>query len=360
MIENRYCVVMCGGVGSRFWPYSRQNKPKQFIDFLGTGRSLLQMTVDRLEGIVPASHIFMLTNEGYASLIKEQLPQLSDEQILLEPARRNTAPCIAWAAWHIKQLNPDAVIMVAPSDHLILKHSEFTSSVERAYSLVETRKDALVTFGIKPTRPETGYGYIQAGVSIDEHFSMVKTFTEKPNRELAEIFVESGEFFWNSGMFFWHVDAIVNAMREYAPAIAEVMDGGSDVMCTPGEMEYIARYYATCPNISIDFAVMEKAKTVMVEKVDLGWSDLGTWGSVYDISPKNRDSNVVQGSRVLASESHGNIVSVKGDKLVVLSGLNDFIIADTPDVLLVVPRATEQKIKNYVNEVKSRYGDRYL
>ncbi len=360
MNNNRYCVVMCGGVGSRFWPYSRQSKPKQFIDFLGTGRSLLQMTVDRLEGLVPVDHIFMLTNAQYAAIIKEQLPQISDNQILLEPARRNTAPCIAWAAWHIHRLDPNAVIMVAPSDHLILKQGEFAASVERAYDLVEGNHEALLTFGIKPTRPETGYGYIQAGQSLDEHFSLVKTFTEKPDRELAEVFVASGEFFWNSGMFFWHVDAIMSAMREHAPAVAEVMDGGADVMCTPAEAEYINRCYATCPNISIDFAVMEHAKTVIVEKVDLGWSDLGTWGSVYDISPKNRDANVVQGTKVLASDSHGNVVAVKDDKLVVLSGVNDFIVADTPDVLLIVPRADEQKIKNYVNEVKSHYGDRYL
>jgi len=250
--------------------------------------------------------------------------------------------------------------MVAPSDHLILKQGEFAASVERAYDLVEGNHEALLTFGIKPTRPETGYGYIQAGQSLDEHFSLVKTFTEKPDRELAEVFVASGEFFWNSGMFFWHVDAIMSAMREHAPAVAEVMDGGADVMCTPAEAEYINRCYATCPNISIDFAVMEHAKTVIVEKVDLGWSDLGTWGSVYDISPKNRDANVVQGTKVLASDSHGNVVAVKDDKLVVLSGVNDFIVADTPDVLLIVPRADEQKIKNYVNEVKSHYGDRYL
>jgi len=359
MEQNRFCVIMCGGVGSRFWPYSRKALPKQFIDFLGTGRSLLQLTVDRLEGIVPTENIIMLTNEQYSTIIQEQLPQIKPEQILLEPARRNTAPCNAWAAWHIKALNPDAKIMVAPSDHLILKHNDFKESVIKAFEFVE-KNDAIVTFGVKPSRPETGYGYIQVDEDVDEYFSKVKTFTEKPNKELANLFLESGEFYWNSGMFFWSVDTIINAMRSYAPEIAEIFDHASCQFCTPQEQEYINANYAVCPNISIDYAVMEKAPNVFVEKVDFGWSDLGTWGSIYDNSPKNRDSNVTPNTRVLAFDSNNNVIAAQGDKLVVVSGLNGYIVADTPDALLIVPRNDEQKIKNYVNEAKTHFGDKYL
>ena len=359
MERNRYCVIMCGGVGSRFWPYSRTAMPKQFIDFLGTGRSLLQLTVDRLEGIVPTENIIMLTNEQYQSIIQEQLPQIKTEQILLEPARRNTAPCNAWAAWHIKAINPNAKIMVAPSDHLILKHNDFKESVRKAFEFVE-KNDAIVTFGVKPSRPETGYGYIQEGEHVDEHISKVKTFTEKPDKELANVFLESGEFYWNSGMFFWGVDTIINAMRKHAPEIAEIFDKGASVYGTDAEKQFIDEHYSTCPNISVDYAVMEKSASVFVEKVDFGWSDLGTWGSIYDNSPKNRDGNVTPGTRVLAFDSNHNVIAARGDKLVVVSGLNGYIVADTPDALMIVPINDEQKIKNYVNEAKTHFGDKYL
>lgn len=359
MEQNRFCVIMCGGVGSRFWPYSRTALPKQFIDFLGTGRSLLQLTVDRLQNIVPAENIIMLTNEQYSSIIQEQLPQIKPEQILLEPARRNTAPCNAWAAWHIKAMNPNAKIMVAPSDHLILKQHDFEESVIRAFEFIE-QNDAIVTFGVKPSRPETGYGYIQEGEAVDEFFSKVKTFTEKPTKEFANLFLESGEFYWNSGMFFWGVDTIINAMRTHAPEIADVFDRGNEIYGTSEEQDFINKNYATCPNISIDYAVMEKSPSVFVEKVDFGWSDLGTWGSVYDNSPKNRDGNVTPNTRVLAFDSHNNVVAARGDKLVVVSGLNGYIVADTPDALLIVPVKDEQKIKNYVNEAKTHFGDKFL
>lgn len=360
MEKNRFCVIMCGGVGSRFWPYSRQAMPKQFIDFLGTGRSLLQLTVDRLEGIVPPENIIMLTNEQYSAIVQEQLPQIKPDQILLEPVRRNTAPCNAWAAWHIKSLNPDAKIMVAPSDHLILKHEDFKASVVRAFEFLEKNENSIVTFGVKPNRPETGYGYIQEGTHVDEFFSKVKTFTEKPDKELANVFLETGEFYWNSGMFFWGVDTIINAMREYAPEISDLFDHANMFYGTPQEQEFINEHYIECPNISIDYAVMEKAPCVFVEKVDFGWSDLGTWGSVYDNSPKNRDGNVTPGTRVLAFESNNNVIAARGDKLVVVSGLNGYIVADTPDALLIVPKNDEQKIKNYVNEAKTHFGDKYL
>ncbi len=359
MDNNRYCVIMCGGVGSRFWPFSKAARPKQFIDFFGTGRSLLQMAFDRLQDIVPVENIYLITNENYETLVREQLPEIGDTQILMEPARRNTAPCIAWAAHHIKAINPDAKMMVAPSDHLIINVEKFKQSVINAFEFIETR-DALVTLGIKPSRPETGYGYIQVGQAVEGNFSKVKTFTEKPDEDLARVFLKSGEFFWNSGMFFWSADNIIKALETCAPEVIAVFEQGKDYFGTPQEMEYINTNFQACPNISIDFAVMEKAPNVYVETVDFGWNDLGTWRSLYDNSPKNIDGNVTQNCRALMFNSHNNIIAIKGDKLVVASGLEGYIVADVDDALLIVPLDEEQKIKTYVNEVKSKFGDKYL
>ena len=350
---------MCGGVGSRFWPFSKAALPKQFIDFFGTGRSLLQTAMDRIQDIVPLNNILLLTNESYAPLIKQQLPEIQDSQILLEPARRNTAPCIAWAAHHIKALNPNAKMMVAPSDHLIINVEKFRQSVLDAFDFIEGR-DALVTMGIKPSRPETGYGYIQVGEPIQGNFSSVKTFTEKPDENLARIFLDSGEFFWNSGMFFWSADSILKALNTCAPEIDAVFERGKQYFGTAQEMEYINANFEACPSISIDFAVMEKARNVYVETVDFGWNDLGTWRSLYDNSPKNSDGNVTQKCKALMFNSHNNIVAIKGDKLVVASGLEGYIVADVDDALLIVPLEEEQRIKQYVNEVKSKFGDKYL
>ena len=359
MDNNRYCVIMCGGLGSRFWPFSKAAMPKQFIDFFGTGRSLLQMAFDRMQGIVPVENIILLTNESYEPLIKEQLPEVTQNQILLEPARRNTAPCIAWAAHHIKAINPDAKMMVAPSDHLIINVESFKESVIKAFDFIESR-DALVTMGIKPSRPETGYGYIQVGDQIEGDFSSVKTFTEKPNEDLARVFLESGEFFWNSGMFFWSADSILKALNNYAPEINAVFEQGKQYFGTDEENEFINANFAACPSISIDFAVMEKAPNVFVETVDFGWNDLGTWRSLYDHSPKNKDGNVTQNCKALMYNSHNNIVALKGDKLVVASGLEGYIVADVDDALLIVPLEEEQKIKQYVNDMKTKFGDKYL
>lgn len=359
MDNNRYCVIMCGGVGSRFWPFSKAARPKQFIDFFGTGRSLLQMAFDRLQGIVPTENIFLLTNESYGTLISEQLPELSDKQILMEPARRNTAPCIAWAAYHIQAINPGAKMMVAPSDHLIINVEKFRQSVIDAFEFIETR-DALVTMGIKPSRPETGYGYIQVGEPIEGNFSKVKTFTEKPDEDLARVFLKSGEFFWNSGMFFWSTDSIIKALDNCAPDVNTVFEQGKEYFGTPQELDYINANFEASPSISIDFAVMEKAPNVYVETVDFGWNDLGTWRSLYDHSPKNIEGNVTQNCKALMLNSHNNIVALKGDKVIVASGLEGYIVADVDDALLIVPLEEEQKIKTYVNEVKSKFGDKYL
>lgn len=360
MINNhRYCVIMCGGIGSRFWPYSRSNRPKQFIDFFGTGRSLLQMSYERILPIVPPQNIIVVTNELYAPLVKEQLPDIADNNILLEPARRNTAPCIAWAAHHILALDPQASMIVTPSDHLITREKEFEASIIKGFEFVESR-DALLTLGIKPTRPETGYGYIQIGKEVIPGILKVKTFTEKPNRELAQVFIDTGEFFWNSGIFLWKASTIIDALAEHASDINNIFEQGKPSYGTPYETSFIAANFPSCMGISIDFAVMEKASNVFVECVDFGWSDLGTWSALYDNSPRTREGNVTQNCNILAYNSRGNIFAVNGEKLVVVEGLRDYIIADAGDVLLICPKSEEQRIKLMVNDAKEKFGDQYL
>ena len=352
-------MIMCGGIGSRFWPYSRTNRPKQFIDFLGTGRSLLQMSYDRILSIVPKENIIIVTNKLYAPLVKEQLPELADNQILLEPARRNTAPCIAWAACHIAAIDPQASMIVTPSDHLITREREFEDSVLKGFEFVENN-DAILTLGIKPTRPETGYGYIQIGSKVTESVDKVKTFTEKPNVELAKVFVESGEFFWNSGIFLWKAVNIINALKVYAPEVYGIFERGLGLFGTEQEKTFIAENFESCVSISIDYAVMEKASNVFVETVSFGWSDLGTWSALRDNSPKNRDGNVAQNCELLSYNSKGNIFAIHGEKLVVVDGLEGYIVADAGDVLLVCPISEEQKIKQMVNDAKLKFGDKYL
>ena len=357
---HRYCVIMCGGVGSRFWPYSRENCPKQFIDFLGTGRSLLQMSYDRILPLVPKENIIVVTNEKYAPLIREQLPDILPTNILLEPARRNTAPCIAWAAYHIAALDPEASMIVTPSDHLITRETVFQDCVSRGFEFVENN-DALLTLGITPTRPETGYGYIQIGQEAEPGILKVKTFTEKPNLELAKVFLDSGEFFWNSGIFLWRASSIIEALHKYDPDLTTLFDKGKADFGTDKENEFISANFISCPPNSIDYAVMEKADNVYVECVSFGWNDLGTWSALYDNSPRNSENNVAQNCNVLAYESNGNIFAVQSpDKLVVVQGLKDYIIADAGDVLLICPKAEEQRIKQMVNDAKISYGDKYL
>lgn len=350
---------MCGGIGSRFWPYSRESRPKQFLDFLGTGRSLLQMSFDRISALVPPENVLVVTNAQYKPLISEQLPELPDDNILLEPARRNTAPCIAWAAYHIAARDPEASIIVCPSDHLITRDEVFRDAILKGFEFVETH-DALLTLGITPTRPETGYGYIQVGEKVDGDICRVKTFTEKPKLELAKVFLETGEFFWNSGIFLWSAKTIIRELIANAPDVANVFEKGRHLFGTPAERQFIEENFPGCVGISIDFAVMEKAKNVYVECVSFGWNDLGTWSALYDNSPKNRDANVTQNCRVLAYDSTDNIFAVKDDKLVVVAGLSGYIVADRGDVLLICPKAEEQKIKQMVNDVKMTFGDKYI
>lgn len=359
MMSHRYCVIMCGGVGSRFWPYSREDRPKQFIDFLGTGRSLLQMSYDRILPLVPKENIVVVTNEKYAPLIREQLPEVLPHNILLEPARRNTAPCIAWAAYHIHALDPEASMIVAPSDHLITGEATYCDCVKRGFEFVEAN-DALLTLGIKPVRPETGYGYIQVGPEILPGINKVKTFTEKPNLELAKVFLDSGEFFWNAGIFLWRASVIIDALHKYDADLTDLFDKGKADFGTPAEADFISQHFESCPANSIDYAVMEKADNVYVECALFGWNDLGTWSALYDNSPADENRNVSQGAGVIAYESEGNIFVTPAGKLVVADGLNDYIVADAGDVLLICPKAREQHIKQMVNDVRMRYDEKYL
>ena len=357
--KNNFCVIMGGGIGSRFWPFSRKTLPKQFLDFFGTGRSLLQHTFDRFRKVIPVENILVVTNEQYADLIKKQLPELDDSQILLEPTRRNTAPCIAWASYHIRALNPQANIVVAPSDHLILKEGEFLDAIEKGLAFV-AESDKLLTLGIKPNRPETGYGYIQIDEPAGENFYKVKTFTEKPELELAKVFVESGEFYWNSGLFMWNVNTIIKAGEELLPELASKLAPGKDVYGTPQEQTFINENFPACPNVSIDFGVMEKASNVYVSLGDFGWSDLGTWSSLYDLSEKDEQRNVTLKGHSLLYNCKENIVVLPDNKLAVIEGLEGYLVAEADNVLLICKKDEEHAIRKYINDAQIKMGEDYI
>ncbi len=348
---------MSGGIGSRFWPISRTSYPKQFLDFFGTGRSLLQQTFDRFNKIIPTENIIIVTNQKYEALILEQLPEINKTQILLEPTRRNTAPCIAWATYHILAKNPKANIVVAPSDHLILNEDDFLRIVQDGLNFV-SENDNLLTLGIKPNRPETGYGYIQVDNKIDNKLYKVKTFTEKPELDLAKVFVESGEFYWNSGLFLWNVQSITKAINEHLPDIAIKLK--SDKYNTADEQSFIDESFPLCSNISIDFGLMEKADNVYVMLGEFGWSDLGTWSSLYDLSEKDSDKNVVLEGKSILYNSQNNIISLPKDKLVVVDGLDGYLIAQNDDVLLICKKDDEHTIRKFVNDTQVKYGDKFI
>lgn len=358
---HRYCVIMCGGVGSRFWPFSRTDMPKQFLDFFGTGRSLLQLTYDRMLPIVDPDNIILVTNSAYRDIIRRQLPDVRESNILCEPARRNTSPCVCWGAHHIYALDPEASIVTLPSDHLILREEEFRTTILEGLSFIEGG-DRLLTVGLKPSFPHTGYGYIQLGNKVEDcsDIMKVKSFTEKPNTEMAKLFLSTGEFYWNSGMFLWRADSILKAFAKYAPETAAIFDAGEKFYGTPEETGFIDKVFPNAPAISIDYAIMEKASNVYVKTADLGWSDLGSWKALYDCSPKNREGNVTQNCNVLEHECENTIFAVEGDKIVVAAGLKDYIVADTGKALLIYPIAEEQRIRQVVNDVKSRFGEEYV
>lgn len=349
---------MAGGVGSRFWPFSKNSKPKQFLDFFGTGRSLLQMTFDRFNSIVPTSNILIVSNELYKNTILEQLPELKPEQVLLEPMRRNTAPCIAYAVHRISSMTNTANIIVTPADHLILREDKFIKTLKKGIEFIQ-ENDSLLTLGIKPTRPETGYGYIQVEGGDNSEIKSVKTFTEKPNAELAQVFFETQEFFWNSGIFLWNLQTIENAFNVYLPEIAIPFNAGKGVYGTPKEKEFIEKLYPSCANISIDYGVMEKADQVYMLAGDFGWSDLGTWGALYDLSPKDETRNVTLKCESLLYESKNNIVALPKGKLAVIQGLEDYIVAESDEVLLICKKDEEQRIRQFVNDATVKFDGKY-
>lgn len=352
---------MAGGIGSRFWPLSKTQCPKQFLDILGMGRTLLQQTFDRFIQLIPARQIFIVSNLEYKQLIIDQLADIPEENILLEPLRRNTAPCIDYANFRIYQKNPDANIVVAPSDHLIVKEEEFLRHVKEGLEFVRAN-DALLTMGIVPSRPETGYGYIQSVQKKIKGYEStglrkVKTFTEKPDLKLARVFLDSGDFYWNAGIFFWSLKTIMRAFESFLPEIHTLFREGSEAYGTKKEKAFIETTYSNCRNISIDYGVMEKADNVFVLVSDFGWSDLGTWGSLYDQLDKDENQNSVTGKHVFMYDSSGNIINVPDDKLVVLQGLKDYIVVQNEGIILVCRRKDEQKIKQFVNEIKSELGE---
>lgn len=366
MNNNYYGVIMAGGVGTRFWPMSRTARPKQFIDILNTGQTLIQQTFNRLTRIIPPENIFVVTSKMYKDVVAEQLPKMLEEHILCEPMRRNTAPCIAYAMHKIKVKNPNACMVVAPSDHIIMKEDVFEEVITNALHAAE-ENEWLLTLGIKPNHPNTGYGYIQFDEKVtwekSDKICKVKTFTEKPEQKLAETFLQSGDFLWNSGIFIWSMKAINNAFDEYQPEISQVLADGRDIYYTPGEQNFIDKAFPTCKSISIDYGVMEKAGAagnVYVHVADFGWSDLGTWGSLYDHLPKDDKENAIVGDNVLTFESHQTIVNIPGDKLVVVQGIDDAIIVEDNGVLLICKKQDEQKIRNIVDEVKKQKGEEYI
>lgn len=350
---------MGGGIGSRFWPVSRSSFPKQFLDFFGTGRSLLQQTYDRFSQLIPKKNIYVVTNSKYKELTMSQLPELKESQILLEPQRRNTAPCIAFAANRIRAVNPKANMVVAPSDHLIIRENDFLKCIQEGLDFVNKR-NVLLTLGIQPNRPETGYGYIQVGNQETGNISKVKTFTEKPNLELAKVFLESGEFLWNSGIFLWNVQSILSAFDELLPDIASRFNSGLKTFNKPEEAEFIGKIFPSCPNISIDYGILEKASNVYVQSADFGWSDLGTWGSLHELSPKDENNNAVLKCDSLIYESSNNIISLPPGKMAVIQKLDGYIVAESGNVLMICKKDEEATIRQFIIDAQLKSGEEYI
>ena len=353
---------MAGGIGSRFWPMSRNAHPKQFIDILGSGKTLIRETYERFKGICPPENIYVITSDTYIDLVKSQLPELSPDQIIAEPQRRNTAPCVAYSAFKIFAMNPDANIVVAPSDHIVSDEASFHDAILKGLAFTE-KHDSLLTMGIKPSRPDTGYGYIQfKDQHQDDHFpiSKVKTFTEKPNLEMARFFLKSGEFLWNSGIFLWKGKTIIKAIEEHLPDMYSIFKEGQAAYNTPAEAEFIQKAYTQTINISVDYGIMEKAKNVYTMSAEFGWSDLGTWKSLYEHLQHDKDENAVVGPHVMLDNTKNCIVNIPGNKLAVIMGLENYIVVESDNVLLICPKDDEQQVRNVVNDVKIRKGEKYV
>ncbi|MCI0751116.1 MAG: mannose-1-phosphate guanylyltransferase [Flammeovirgaceae bacterium] len=354
MNKNLYVVLMAGGVGVRFWPYSRNAQPKQFLDVLGVGKTLLQSTYERFLPLCPKENIFVVTHEEHVHLVKEQLSEINEAQILAEPMRKNTAPCIAYASYKIAELNKNAIIIVTPSDHLILKEQEFHHVIAKAADQAK-KQDKLITLGISPTRPETGYGYIQF-IEEKKFLKKVKTFTEKPELSLAKKFLESGDFVWNAGIFIWGVQAIIQALKEHQPELAEVFEEMQDKFGTSSEKTALQHAYGQCKNISIDYAIMEKASNVFVCQGDFSWSDLGSWGAIHDISEKDKSNNAVQANALLYDTRNSIIKTSSPDKLIVVQGLNGYLVGAFGNVVIVCEKDKEAQFRKFVNDLKSKPG----
>lgn len=351
---------MAGGIGSRFWPVSRVNYPKQFLDILGTGKTLIQQTLERFTKFVPIENIFVVTAREYADITREQLPHLPVNNIISEPYRKNTAPCIAYISFRLQQQDPQAKMIVAPADHLILDEGRFQQICENALDFV-AEKEALITLGIQPTYPNTGYGYIQHDTeAAAPNVYRVKTFTEKPNRELAETFIASGDFLWNAGIFVWKTSTILTAFHKYLPEMYEVFAAEEAKFNTAEELAVLETIYPQCTSISIDFGVMEKADNVFVIPASFGWSDLGTWNSAWENMEKDYLGNAVAGKKVMVIDATRCVVHAPREKLVVVQGLDNYIVVDTKDVLLICQKEKEQEIKDYTAEVKRNMGDKFL
>ncbi len=359
---NTYCVIMAGGVGSRFWPMSTQRVPKQFLDILNTGQSLLQLTYERVNKIIPAENILVVTNAEYGALAAKHLPELPKHNILTEPVRRNTAPCIAYAAFKIQKRNPNAVMVVTPSDHLITNEEAYLQTLTKALGLA-AENEFLITLGITPVRPETGYGYIQFKrevLPIDERLKKVKTFTEKPDLEHAKAFLDSGDFLWNSGVFIWSAASCLDGLKNFAPDIYDAFSAGEPAYDTADEDNFINTIYPQCENVSIDYALMEKAQNVYVLPASFGWSDLGTWSSVLEQLTTDQHGNGVIGKKVLLSNTQNTLVVSSGQKVIVADGLDGYIIAEGEKAIIIYPKEKEQEIKQVVSEVRLKWGEEHV
>lgn len=353
MHTNNYAVIMAGGIGTRFWPLSNSKRPKQFIDILGTGRTLIQQTFDRLKRVCPPENILIVTGQNFLNLVKEQIPEIAVENILTEPFRRNTAPCIAYAAYKIKSRCKEANIIVAPSDHIIIDESLFADYLKTGLDFVGTTENIL-TLGVVPHRPEPGYGYIQINSDYPgfTNIKKVKTFTEKPNPELAEIFYQSGDFLWNSGIFLWNVNTILKAFKLYLPNLTTLFENGLNNLNTERELEYIHEVYAESHGISIDYGIMEKANNVCVLSADFGWSDLGSWKSFHEQSHKDKNNNVVNAGKNELINTKDSIIHMPKNKTVIIEGLDNYIVAEYDDILLICNRNEESRIKQFAEKLK--------
>ena len=356
--KNYYAILMAGGVGSRFWPVSTQDFPKQFHDMLGTGDTLIQKTFHRLANLIPQENIFILTNEIYNDLVLEQLPMVTQRQVVLEPAMRNTAPCILYASMKIQKENPDAVMIVAPSDHWIEDEKTFSKNVQQAFDFCQ-QHNALMTLGIQPTFPNTGFGYIEYDKTTNDTIKPVKQFREKPDYETAKSFINQGNFLWNAGIFMWSVKSVVEAFQKNQSELFDLFQRGISAYNTEAEKDFINENYPNAENISVDYAIMESSKNVYVLPAEFDWNDLGTWGSLYDKLDKDSSGNAVVNARTLTENASGNMIRTKTDKIVVVDGLNDYIIVDKDDVLLIFPKEKEQDIKKLLQKVKDKFGENY-